>query len=621
MTVPEWGGRRLVEVARPYMALRLPATCGQCGGPVTSKDEWAIGHIKSRLAYPELTWEPANWRHEHRRCSDRSGHDAIREKVMRELGVDASFPATAGTEEAPLRPFSLPEGAEAPFEIPEHMSWAAFCETAPAWLLPWLELDENSNPPLAISPLHPDAVGSLALPDPERSACTEGAVAWIERTEGKTLRWWQRLGIILKLQCDADGRLLKRDVTETGPRRAGKSVGLRGLALWRMEFGSALFGERQEIIHTGSDMAVCRKAQKEAWRWAEAHWGAKAVTRGNGKEAIERESDGSVWYVRAQDATYGWDTTLALIDEGWDVKPETVDEGIDPSMMGRQSPQKVMTSTSHRRARSTMKTALLDGLTSDNPKVMVLWWGALPTDDPGDPETWRKASPYWDDDRHEFVSSKYDKALAGEQDPELDDPDPMRGFACQFLNQWNLKERRAPRGEPVASPETWATLEDRRTGLPVPDAVAIESWFDGGVSVATAWRADERAVVEVLDFPDLPSAVAAATALRCSTRLIVGASLMEDAALKGVAKVAGKGRTGNVVQELGRLLAGDQLRHRGGQHLAAQVLDLRTVPGADGPRVVSSGRADAVKAAVWAAQAARSRTAMTTGVVAPSHVA
>jgi hypothetical protein len=61
----------------------------------------------------------------------------------------------------------------------------------------------------------------------------------------------------------------------------------------------------------------------------------------------------------------------------------------------------------------------------------------------------------------------------------------------------------------------------------------------------------------------------------------------------------------NAVTELRRLVDDDVLRHDGGADLAAQVLGVRTVPGPDGPRVRSAGRMDAVKAVVWAVEAAR----------------
>lgn len=601
-----WSGD-VVRRARAVMAPRLPCACGRCGKTVTRDDAWVVGHIKSRLAFPELTLRPSNWRIEHRACSDASSGEAIAEKALREAG----FSPSEGSQTGPALPFSLREAKVDPFEIPEALSWPVFCQAAPAWLKPYLELGENASPPLAVSPLHPDAVGTYASPDPERKACPEGAVAWIERTEGKRLRAWQALAVALQLQHDATGRLLKETMVETAPRRSGKSVRLRGVALWRMEHGLALFGERQEIVHTGSDLAVCRKVQKEAWRWAEAQWGSKSVTRGNGKEAIERPDDESVWLVRAQDACYGWDTTLGLVDEGWDVKPDTVSEGLEPSLMGRLSPQLHMTSTSHRRARSTMRTALANALSSDDPKVLVLWWGARPDADISDPQTWKDASPYWDEARAEFIAAKYAKALAGEDDPEWDDPDPLQAFACQYANVWRLRERRHV-GNPLVTPEDWAALTEDTSGSGVQDcspaAVAVESWPGAGVSVVAAWRLEDgRTLVSASGHPDVADAAAAARAWGCRAPLLVGGSLMGDPAFKGMRLKAQTGTVVAAVADLGRWLAEGVLVHDGSAHLGAQAMGMRTKATATGMRIVSAGAADALKAASWAVSAARSK--------------
>src|SRR3546814_13606222 len=86
-----------------------------------------------------------------------------------------------------------------------------------------------------------------------------------------------------------------------------------------------LFGEVQTIVHTGSDVAICREIQRGAWRWAEevADW---TVVRANGKEAMETQT-GDRWLVRAQGAVYGYDVCLGMVDEAWNVKPEPVTEG------------------------------------------------------------------------------------------------------------------------------------------------------------------------------------------------------------------------------------------------------------------------------------------------------
>ena len=205
-----------------------------------------------------------------------------------------------------------------------------------------------------------------------------------------------------------------------------------------------------------------------------------------------------------------------------------------------------------------------------------------------------------------MIADKYAKALAGEADPQADDPDPMEGFKAQYLNMWRLTEAKVDRGDPVVSKEDWAALQ-LTTNSKLPDAVAVESWFGDGVSLALAWRTGDQVVVSVRDLADLSEVPGALQEAGFTGRATVGASLLEDPVLKGVRADKGQGRVGAAVQELQRLIAEDVFRHDGGVHLAEQVLAARTMPGADGPRMVSKFPADAIKAAIWAATSARQR--------------
>jgi hypothetical protein len=389
---------------------------------------------------------------------------------------------------------------------------------------------------------------------------------------------------------------------ESTPRRAGKSVRVRALALWRMAHAE-LFGEPQVVIHTGSDVAICREIQRGAWRWCEENgW---TVSRANGKEAVE-SPHGDRWLVRAQRAVYGYDACLGIVDEGWDVEPDTVSEGLEPATLERSSAQVHLTSTAHRRATSLMRTTLQHAFTTDDPETLLLLWGARPGSDPADPAAWRAASPYWSDDRRRMIATKYEKALAGEDDPELDDPDPLRGFEAQYLNVWRLRERREV-GKPVVSEEAWAALTADAPDDCAPDAVAVEDWYTEGVNVAQAWHMDGAAVVSVTTYDDVAGAVEAVKTSGFRRPVLVGASLCNDPAWKaaGVRTTPQKGTVRAAVEDLARLLTDGVLAHDGGAELAAQVLALRTSPGVDGPRLRSTTPADGVKAAVWAALAAR----------------
>lgn len=198
-----------------------------------------------------------------------------------------------------------------------------------------------------------------------------------------------------------------------------------------------------------------------------------------------------------------------------------------------------------------------------------------------------------------MIAAKHAAALAGEADPQADDPDPMQGFLAQYLNVWQLRPAAAGRGDAAVSGDDWSALVAAAPDR-APDAAAVEGWFGGGVSVALAWKTGGQVVVsvrQVAGLSEVPAVLEAAGFRRTAT---VGASLAEDPALAGVRVRKGQGRTGAAVQELRRLLAEGVVRHGGGEHLTGQVLSARTMPGADGPRMVSTGAADAIKAAVWA---------------------
>jgi hypothetical protein len=511
------------------------------------------------------------------------------------------FPHTQGSGHPTDRVRSLslqPNAADLGQVVPRpDLIWSRETIEPYPWLQPFLEVPPDAAVPLAMTPVPEDAVGSYG----------EQAIEWIEAVERKTLRWWQRLAITRQLEHRADGSLCFRMIVESAPRRAGKSVRVRGVALWRMAHPEVFNSpEPQTVVHTGSDVAICREIQRGAWRWAEedAGW---TVSRSNGKEAVETPA-GDRWLVRAQQAVYGYNVDLGVADECWNVKADTISEGLEPATLERSSPQIHLTSTAHRRATSLMKSQLLAALTMETEGTLLLLWSAPAGADPGDEATWKAASPHWSEDRRRLIADKYAKALAGEADPQADDPDPMQGFIAQYLNRWQLTEVKKDRGEAVVSPDEWAVLaDDRPDGEPY--AAAIEDWFGDGVSLAVAWKVDDRVVVAVEDHLDLGSAAASLKASGFRRTAVIGTSLLEDPALRGIRARKGQGRPGAAVQELQRLMSEDAFRHDGSEHLTGQVLAARTMPGADGPKLVSQGRADALKTAVWAVSECRRKTA------------
>lgn len=521
------------------------------------------------------------------------------------LGDPLRFPQNGDPRTPAVPVLSLsPRGQDAPLSARSELAWDPGTLERFEWLQPLSAIPEDASPPLHMSPPPADAVGSYGW----------DAIKWIEKVERKRLRWWQRLAVLRQLEHREDGSLCHRVVVESAPRRAGKSVRVRGVMLWRMAHAD-LFGEVQTVVHTGSDVAICRDIQRGAWRWAEevAGW---TVSRANGKEAMETP-DGDRWLVRAQGAVYGYDVTFGGVDEAWNVKPDTVTEGLEPATLERLSPQLHLTSTAHRRATSLMIGFLRDALTMDDPETLVLVWAAPAGADVGDPEVWRAASPHWSEDRRRMIARKYAKALAGEADPAFDDPDPMAGFTAQYLNMWRLDEPNSERGEAAVSPADWAELvhavPDR-----APDAAAVESWFGDGISVSLAWLVDGgQVVVRAVDAPDLAAAAAVIKQSGFRRRTVqAGESLLEDPALRGLKLRKASGRAAAAVLEMGRLIGEDAFLHDGSELLTGQALAARTMPGADGPRMVSTGRFDAVKTAIWAATTARQRKARGGRVVA-----
>jgi hypothetical protein len=605
--VATWSGR-VVQDARNIVRTWLPQPCAKgCGRIMTEDDDWVVGHIKARATHPHLTLEVSNWQVECRPCSDASGQAVVIEKARADALAGAVFPAGSSHGTAPPLPVSPPGGqgfqpalpgmpkppTGEPIEVRPELLWDPERLREYPWLTELVDnIPEDAAPPLWMSPPPEDAVGSYG----------RGCCFWVEQTQRITLRWWQRLAITRQLEHRADGSLCAEKIVESAPRRAGKSVRLRAVVLWRLADPDGLFDvEPQLVMHTGSDMAICREIQRGAWRWSEAQgW---EVTRANGKESIETDT-GSRWLVRSQDGVYGYDVNYGGVDEGWNVKPDTVTEGLEPATLERHWPQLHLTSTAHRRATSLMRGEIATALANDDPAVVLMVWAAPAGSDPGDPEVWRAASPHWSDHRRRLIASKYEKALAGQADPQADDPDPLAGFASQYLNIWRLTERTVVAGDPVTDLETWLTLSAETPDV-APVAAAIESWFAAGVSLAVAWRLGARVMVRVTDHASVAAAVQALAATKYRGKVTVGSSLVDDPSLARVRVEAGEKAVGDSVAALKGLLREAVLTHDGGEHLSGQVIALRTKAAASGMTVISRERADAVKAAVWAAQAAR----------------
>ncbi len=290
------------------------------------------------------------------------------------------------------------------------------------WLEDLREVPEDSAAPLAMSGPHPDAVGSYGW----------DCLGWLKaQGQMRKPRWWQALAIVRQFEHDAFGRLVWRELIESGPRRIGKSTRLRGSALWRVSHPD-VFGEDQLAMLVSKDLAIGREIHARAWPWATSlGWNVvRNLTQ------TEVGNDRGRWLLRSHDAVYGYDVGYGQVDESWDVKPAAIEDGLEPAMLERESPQLHLTSTAHVKASSLMRGRITDAILGLHADTLLLLWGATPDADFGDPAVRRAASPHWSADRQALVERTYLAAMSGVS--EFDDPDPIRGWAAQYLNVWPM---------------------------------------------------------------------------------------------------------------------------------------------------------------------------------------
>jgi hypothetical protein len=151
-------------------------------------------------------------------------------------------------------------------------------------------------------------------------------------------------------------------------------------------------------------------------------------------------------------------------------------------MMDQISPQIHLTSTAHVKASSLLRRRLSNGLAGVSEDSLLLMWGARPDADNDDPSTWRAASPHWSDDRETLMRQSWIAATEGEAEP--DDPDPLRGWAAQYLNVWPFLL--AAGGSKVLP--KWGDLSAPvRVGTPSGLGIATDregTWLSFGAAVA-----------------------------------------------------------------------------------------------------------------------------------------
>jgi len=473
------------------------------------------------------------------------------------------------------------------------------------WAVPWLDelrdMPADAVWPRLMTVPHPRATGSLGA-----EFC-----AWAEAREHRPLRWWQQLVATRLLEVDRDGRLVWETATMSTARQVGKSWLLRELCLWRMHQRER-FGEPQDVLHTGKDMAVCLEVQRPARVWAKGRKNDYRVREANGQVEIELLEDGSRWLLRAKEAVYGYSVALAVVDEAWKVRAGSVDEGLTPTMAEREQPQLVLVSTAHRKATRLMLEArqvALNALEAPDSDLLIEW-SAPEGAEMDDAAAWQQASPHWTTRRRRLVGKALERARAGEiEDP--DEPDPEQSFRAQWLNQWPRKLAE-PSGatEPLFADGVWAEL-----AMPVTAAsplyVALEDDYGLGAAVAACRRTDDgRLEVDGWLKGDWDSAIADLEQLAAATPvrvLLVGASLLDrlPQGWRGRAKPCGSSETRTglaLLRDLamtGRLVH-DETTFQLDQALAQAVV--RESP--TGLFLMAKGPTHLIRALVWALGAA-----------------
>ena len=474
-----------------------------------------------------------------------------------------------------------------------------------AWLKDLQKLPADATWPRLMTVPHRLAVGSLGAE----------FAGWAETRSGRPLRWWQRLVAARILEVDEEERLLWETVVLSMPRQLGKSWLLRELCLWRIHQGER-FGEPQDVLHTGKDLAVCKEVQRPARVWAKARSNVYRVREVNGQEEIEFLTDGSRWMLRAKEAVYGYSVSMAAADEAWKVRASSIEEGLEPTMVEREQPQLLLVSTAHRLATSLMlgrRRLALDGLEQGAGELLIEW--SAPADvDLDDRDAWRAASSHWTPRREHTIAKQLEAARSGVND-DPDEADPIASFRAQWLNQWPNRVVEIEGGvEDLLPRGLWADRTEAGLTSTGPLWVALEDDYGLGAAVVAVAKLDDgRLEVDGWLRDDWDVAIRDVQALQVGRpirQLLVGASLRDrvPSDLPSPALAAGtQTRIGlALLRDLvvhGQIVHDEQTYELDNALAVARVREAPT-----GLFLVARGPTHLVRALVWAVTAAHKPT-------------
>ncbi|KAA1424320.1 hypothetical protein [Nocardioides antri] len=555
-------------------------------------DKWVVGHKIPQWERPDLIWVSANWQHEHASCSASTGQHEVMRKAYEAGRNGENWPGFSrnGRLDNPRSFQSLSHGVEAEPEQ-DATDWNDLCGSI-EWMAEFREVPQDGVAPRFMTGPHPRATGTYG---PDFCAwADDNPGLHAKRTGG--LRWWQRAVAYRMLEHDAEGELVWRNVLVTMARQCGKSWLLRALLMWRIQQRDLFGDEDQTVLSVAHKAQTAHEIMRPASRWAMERKDLGWLVRLASGDIRVESPDGGRWLLAAANdgMGVGYSLSMIVVDEAWKVHRSVV-EAADPALTEAVSPQLMLISTAGDSASDlfmTYRQQALDTLLEPE-STFIAEWSAPKSMEPGDPESWRMASPFWSTRRFKEIADKVEKL------------DPLE-FKQNYCNQWVSMAggRNNNPGEPVFGENEWIDAS-APTPTGTPAACAVESWFGEGLSVALAYLQDDGGVVVAVTSFMTANEAAAHIKQAGAPSVLCGKSLALDPAFAQI-PLTPKGGTSKVaVQDLRRLLDEGVFLHDGSESLAEQALAARAVPSADGIRIRSSARLDAVKAAVWACAAAR----------------